>query len=181
MKKLVSVGALLSVLLWLTPAVHAQSVIQTVTDVTKPKWFGMIRGGASMNLVFNSVEVESRIFPVQMSIISFCSGDRDNSKTRKDLKTTEGVVVEEKRDIKNAVLTGGLGTGAGALAGLIFSNVARGTVIGLVGTSVYIVAKKGKDVELPAQTGMLVRTDSTLTLPGSLLHNAAYTTSAGGH
>jgi hypothetical protein len=90
-------------------------------------------------------------------------------------------VVEEKRDLKSDIITGGLGTGAGALAGLIFSNVARGTVIGLVGTSVYIVAKKGKDVELPAQTGMVVRTDSTVTLPSSLLHNAAYNTTTGGH
>ena len=90
-------------------------------------------------------------------------------------------MVEEKRDIKGDIITGGLGTGAGALAGLIFSNVARGTVIGLVGTSVYIVAKKGKEVELPAQTGMLVRTDSTVTLPGGLLRTAAFNTSTGGH
>jgi hypothetical protein len=59
--------------------------------------------------------------------------------------------------------------------------VARGTVIGLVGTSVYIVAKKGKDVELPAQTGMVVRTDSIVTLPGSLFHNATLNTISGGH
>jgi hypothetical protein len=152
-----------------------------VTDVTRPKWFGMIRGGASINLVFNSIEIESRIFPVQMSILSFYTGDVDSGKKRKDLKTTEGVVVEQKRDIKGDIITGGLGTGAGALAGVIFSNVARGTVIGLIGTSAYIVAKKGKDVELPAQTGMVVRTDSTVTLPGGLLHTAALSTSAGGH
>jgi hypothetical protein len=229
MKRFAFVPALLSVLLWLTPALHAQSTIQpgtqvhltlvnglttsvahdgdpftaivaepvftgnqlllpagakihgTVTGVTRPKWFGMVRGGASINLVFNSIEIESRIFPVQMSILSFYTGDMDSGKKRKDLQTTEGVVVEEKRDIKGDILTGGLGTGAGALAGLIFSNVARGTVIGLVGTSAYIVAKKGKDVELPAQTGMVVRTDSTVTLPGSLLHNAAFNTSSGGH
>ena len=229
MKKFVSAGALLFVLLWLTPAVHAQSTVQpgtqvrltlvnglttsvahdgdpftaivaepvfignqllipagakihgTVTGVTRPKWFGMIRGGASINLVFNSIEVESRIFPVQMSILSFYTGDMDSGKKRKDLKTTEGVVVEEKRDLKSDIITGGLGTGAGALAGLIFSNVARGTVIGLVGTSVYIVAKKGKDVELPAQTGMVVRTDSTVTLSSSLLHNASFNTTTGGH
>jgi hypothetical protein len=229
MKRLVFVAALFSVLLWLAPAVHAQSTVQpgtqvhltlvnglttsvahdgdpftaivaepvftgnqllipagakihgTLTGVTRPKWFGMIRGGASINLVFNSIEVESRIFPVQMSILSFYTGDMDSGKKRKDLKTTEGVVVEQKRDLKSDIITGGLGTGAGALAGLIFSNVARGTVIGLVGTSVYIVAKKGKDVELPAQTGMVVRTDSTVTFPGSLLHNAALNTNSGGH
>lgn len=229
MKRFISICALLSALLWLTPAVRAQSnsiqpgtqvrltlaaglstsvahdgdpftavvaepvfvgnqlllpagakIHGTVTSVTRPKWFAMVRGGASMNLVFNSIEVQSRIFPVQMSILSLYSGSADDTKRRKDLKTTEGVVVEEKRDIKNDLMTGGLGTGAGALVGVLFSNVARGTVIGLVGTSAYIMTKKGKDVELPAQTGMLVRLDSSVTLPPSLLHNASYSTSSGG-
>lgn len=230
MKRFVSVCALLSVLLWLAPAVHAQSnsvqpgtqvrltlvdglttsvahdgdpftaiiaepvfsgnqlllpagakIHGTVTSVTRPKWFAMVRGGASMNLVFNSIEVQSRIFPVQMSILSLYSGKSDDTKKRKDLKTTEGVVVEEKRDIKNDVMTAGLGTGGGALVGVLFSNVARGTVIGLVGTSAYIMTKKGKDVELPAQTGMLVRMDSSVTLPASLLHNASYSSTSGGN
>jgi hypothetical protein len=229
MKRFISICALLSALLWLTPAVRAQSnsiqpgtqvrltlaaglstsvahdgdpftavvaepvfvgnqlllpagakIHGTVTSVTRPKWFAMVRGGASMNLVFNSIEVQSRIFPVQMSILSLYSGSTDDTKKRKDLKTTEGVVVEEKRDIKNDLMTGGLGTGAGALVGVLFSNVARGTVIGLVGTSAYIMTKKGKDVELPAQTGMLVRMDSSVTLPPSLLHSASYSTSSGG-
>lgn len=148
----------------------------TVTGVSRPRWFAMVRGGATINLVFHSVEVESRIFPVQMSILSLYTGTLDDTKKRKDLKTTEGVVVEERRDLKGDMMTGGLGTGAGALAGVVFGSVVRGTVIGLVGTSAYIVAKKGKDVELPAQTGMLVRMDSTLSLPGNLLRapNATY-------
>lgn len=230
MKRFISVCALLSALLWLTPAVLAQSnsvqpgtqlrltlvdglttsvahdgdpftaivaepvfsgnqlllpagakIHGTVTSVTRPKWFAMVRGGASMNLVFNSIEVQSRIFPVQMSILSLYSGKADDTKKRKDLKTTEGVVVEQKRDIKNDLMTAGLGTGGGALVGVLFSNVARGTVIGLVGTSAYIMTKKGKDVELPAQTGMLVRMDSSVTLPASLLHNASYSPTSGGN
>lgn len=227
MKRFISVCALLSFLLWLTPAVHAQQtnavqpgtqirltmatglsssvahdgdpftavvaepvfvgnqlllpagakVHGTVMGVTRPKFFGIFRGGASLNLVFNSIEVESRIFPVQMSILSLYSGGPEAQKSRKDVKTTEGVVLEEKRDIKGDLLTGGMGTGAGALVGVLFSNVARGTVIGIVGTSIYIAAKKGKDLDLPAQTGMLVRMDSTVALPANLLHNAAYTSS----
>ena len=132
----------------------------------------MERGGASMNLVFNSVEVQSRIFPVQLSILSLYSGTPEDSKKRKDLKTTEGVVIEQKRDIKGDIMLGSLGTGAGSLVGVLFSNVTRGTIFGLVGTSAYICTKKGKDVELPAQTGMLVRMDSTITLPPALLHSA---------
>jgi hypothetical protein len=153
----------------------------TVTSVQRPKWFAMERGGATLNLVFNSVEIESRIFPVQMSILSLYTGSADDTKKRKDLKTIEGVVVEQKRDLKGDLMFGGLGTGAGALVGLVFSNVARGTVIGLVGTSAYICAKKGKDVELPAQTGMLVRLDSSLSLPGNLVRSAAGAPMTGGN
>jgi len=146
----------------------------TVTDVTRPKLFSMFRGGASMNLSFTSIEVESRIFPARMSILSLYSGQADNTKRRKDVKTVEGEVVEENHNVKGDVEDVAIGTAGGSTVGLIFSHVLRGTVIGLVGGGAYIAAKKGKDVELPAQSGMLVRMDSTVSLPESLLHNASY-------
>ena len=149
----------------------------TVRSVERPKWFSMFRGGAAMNINFNSVEVESRIFPARMSILSIYDGATDSGKRRKDLKTVEGVVIEEKQDVKTDVEDVAIGTAGGSTLGVIFSRVVRGTVIGLVGGSAYVVAKKGKDVELPAQTGMIVRLDSTLSLPGSLVHSASYTTS----
>lgn len=147
----------------------------TVSSITRPKMFSMFRGGASMNLVFNSIEVESRIFPASMSILSIYSGSADAEKQRKDLKTVEGAVIQENHDIKSDVVDVAIGTGGGMTVGAIFSHVMRGTVIGLVGSTAYIVAKKGKEVALPAQTGLLVRMDSTVSLPGSLLHNASYT------
>lgn len=146
----------------------------TVTDVTRPKLFSMFRGGASMNLSFTSIEVESRIFPARMSILSLYSGQADDVKRRKDVKTVEGEVVEEKHNVKGDVEDVAVGTAGGSTVGLIFSHVVRGTVIGLVGSGAYIAAKKGKDVELPAQSGILVRMDSTVSLPESLLHNASY-------
>lgn len=144
-----------------------------VTAVTRPKLFSMFRGGASMNLVFRSIEVESRIFPVQMSILYFYN-NADAAKKRKDLKTVEGVAVQQKHDVKSDISSVGLGTAGGTVAGLVFSNVLRGSLIGLAGGGVYIVARKGKDVALPAQSGMLVRMDSTLALPQSLLRSASY-------
>lgn len=149
----------------------------TVTSVERPKWISMFRGGASMNLVFNSVEVESRIFPARMSILSIYQAGSDDTKSRKDLSTVEGVVVQERQDLKTDVEDVAIGTAGGSAAGLVFSRVLRGTIIGLVGGSAYVVAKKGKDVELPAQTGMLVRLDSNVSVPASLLHNAVYTSS----
>ena len=147
----------------------------TVKSVSRPKMFSMFRGGASMNLVFDSIEVESRIFPARMSIVSIFNGGTEAGKQRKDVATVEGVVVEEKQDIKTYVEDVALGTAGGSVVGLVFSRVVRGTVIGLVGGSVYVVAKKGKEIELPAQTGMIVRMDSTVALPSSLMHNTAYT------
>ena len=146
----------------------------TVSAVDHPKLFSMFRGGASMNLEFNSIEVESRIFPAKMSILSLYSGT-DMGKQRKDLQTVEGEVVQQRQGVKSDVEDVAIGTAGGSTVGLIFSHVLRGTVIGLVGGGAYVATKKGKDVELPAQTGMLVRMDSTVSLPSTLLHNASYT------
>ena len=149
----------------------------TITSVTRPKLFSMFRGGASMNLSFTSIELESRIFPAKMSILTIYSGGMDATKSRKDLKTVEGEVVEENRGVKADVIDVAIGTAGGSTVGMLFSHVVRGTVFGLVGSGAYVVAKKGKDVELPAQTGLLVRMDSSVALPELLLHNAAFTTS----
>jgi hypothetical protein len=151
----------------------------TVTSVQRPKWMSMFRGGASMNLVFNSIEVESRIFPARMSILSIYDASIDGSKQRNDISTVEGVVVEERHDVKTDVEDIAIGTAGGSVAGVVFSRILRGTLIGLVGGSAYVIAKKGKDVELPAQTGLLVRMDSNVSVPSSLLHTASYT--AGGN
>ena len=131
-----------------------------------------------MNLNFNSIEIDSRVFPARMSILSIYFGGTGSTKTRKDLKTVEGVVVEQNHDVKGAVEDVAIGTGGGMTVGAIFSHILRGTVIGLAGSSAYIVAKKGKEVELPAETGMLVRMDSTVSVPNSLMHNASYTSTS---
>jgi hypothetical protein len=146
----------------------------TVTSVDRPKWFSMFRGGASIALAFNSIEVQSRIFPARMSVLALYSGEGEATKPRKDVKTVEGEVVEENHNVKSDVEDVAIGTAGGSTVGLIFSHVLRGTVIGLAGSGAYIATKKGKDVELPAQSGMLVRLDSTVALPDSLLHSASY-------
>ncbi len=146
-----------------------------VTSVQHPRWFSAFRGGAAMNLVFDSVEVDSRIFPARMSIITIYSSGSDVSR-RKDLTTIEGEVVQEHQSIKGDVMDAAMGTAGGATLGLVFSRVMRGTILGLAGSGAYIAARKGKDVELPAKTGMIVRMDSTLSLPEMLLRNTSYAT-----
>ncbi|HVB87688.1 MAG TPA: hypothetical protein VNK23_13590 [Candidatus Dormibacteraeota bacterium] len=144
-----------------------------ISSVQHPRWFSAFRGGAAMNLEFDSVEVESRIFPVRMSILNIYSSGADVSR-RKDITTIEGEVVQEHQSVKGDVMDAAMGSAGGATLGLVFSRVMRGTILGLAGSGAYIAARKGKDVELPAKTGMIVRMDSTLSLPAMLLRNSSY-------
>ena len=146
-----------------------------IGTVEKARRFSMFRGQAYMNLTFRSIEVDSRIIPVQMSIIAIEQphGQADG-KRRKDVKIEEGQVVQEKHDIKGDIVGATIGTGGGTLIGAVFSHVVRGFGLGLAGSAVYIVARKGKDLELPAQTGMLVRMDNTITVPVTSASNTSY-------
>jgi hypothetical protein len=138
-----------------------------IGTIMRPKRFSMFRGQAAMNLYIRHVEIDHREIPAPMSILAIyeTSGNATRGNQRKDLKTVEGAVVQARRDIKGDVRTVALGTGGGTVVGAVFSHVMRGLVIGLVGSSAYVVTKKGKEVELPAQTGLLVRLDNTITVP----------------
>jgi len=146
-----------------------------IGTVERARHFSTLRGQAYMNLAFRSIEIDSRLIPVQMSIIAIeqLHGQADG-KRRKDVKIEEGQVVQEKHDIKGDVVGATVGTGGGTLIGAVFSHVVRGFGFGLAGSAVYIIARKGKDVELPPQTGMLVRMDNTITVPFTSASNSGY-------
>ncbi len=147
-----------------------------VGSVVKPKRFAVFRGQAAMNLTFRSIEVDHREIPAQMSILAIQDASTQSSgKKRKDVKVEEGQVVQAKPDVKGDVATVGLGTGGGTVAGAVFGHVVRGLAIGLIGGTTYIMARKGKDVELPAQTALLVRLDSNVTLPSVSARVSPYT------
>jgi hypothetical protein len=149
-----------------------------IGTVNKARRFSMFRGGAYVNISFQSLEIDSRLIPVQMSIISIQQpSDRSNGKRRKDVRIEEGQVVEAKHDIKGDILAGTIGTGGGTLVGAVFSHAARGFGLGLAGSAIYVVARKGKEVELPSQTSLMVRMDNTITVPQTVASNGGYTTS----
>ena len=137
-----------------------------ISTVEKARRFSIFRGQAYMNLTFRSIEVDSRIIPAQMSILAIEQphGQADGRR-RKDVKVEEGQVVQQKHDIKGDIVGGSIGAGGGALVGAVFSHVARGFGFGLAGSAAYIAVRKGKELDLPAQTGMLIRMDNTITVP----------------
>lgn len=141
----------------------------TIGTVEPARRFSVFRGQAYMDLSFRSIEIDSRLIPVHMSILEIQRPGTDRDAPRRhDMRIDEGQIIEERHDYRGDVLGGSIGAGGGALIGLIFSNVARGFGFGLVGSAAYIVARKGKEVNLPAETGMLVSIDDTVTLPGTV-------------
>jgi hypothetical protein len=139
----------------------------TVGGVIHSRHFSIFRGQAAMNLSFRDLEVDSRIFPAKMSILGLnrpASGDEEGRK-RRDIKIDEGQVVEAKHDVKGDIIGGAIGIGGGTFIGAVASHVAAGFGIGLVGTAVYIMERKGKEVELPSATIIRVRMENTVTLP----------------
>lgn len=137
-----------------------------VGTIQRAKAFSVFRGQAYLSLNFKTIELDSRLIPVQMSILAIGEPRVDSySKPRKDMKITEGEVVEEKHDYRGDAVGLAVGGGGGTLIGLIFSNVARGMGIGFAAGAVYVVARKGKEIDLPANSGMLVRMDSTVNVP----------------
>jgi len=105
------------------------------------------------------------------------SGQADG-KRRKDIKVEEGHVVQEKHEVKGDIVGATIGTGGGTFIGAVFSHFVHGFGFGLAGSAAYIAARKGKDLDLPAQTGMLVRMDNAITLPVTGASNASLTSNS---
>jgi hypothetical protein len=139
----------------------------TVGGVIHSRHFSIFRGQAAMSLSFRDLEVDHRVYPAKMSILRLQGPAREDreGKRRRDVKVDEGQVVEAKHDVKGDIIGGAIGVGGGSLVGAMFSNVARGFGFGMIGAAVYIVERKGKEVDLPAQTNIRVRMDNTVTLP----------------
>ena len=147
-----------------------------VTSISRAKRFSLFRGEAYMNLTFRSIEVDSRLIPVQMSVLALEKpSEEGEGRRRKDVDVTEGQMLQQKHDVKGDIVAGTIGIGGATLIGKLASHAAAGFGIGLAGSAIYVTARKGKELSLPAETGMLVRMDSTVTVPA--FNNA---TAAGG-
>ena len=103
-----------------------------VGTVERAKLFSAFKGQAYLNLSFKTIEIDSRLIPVHMSLLAIgkprvASG---TSAIRNDVKITEGEVVQQKHDYKGDALGLALGGGTGSTIGLIAGNLGRGMGIG---------------------------------------------------
>src|SRR5262249_15414073 len=125
-----------------------------VTSINRARRFSLVRGEAYMNLNFRSIEVDSRLIPVQMSVLEVerTVGEEGETRPRKDVDVIEGQLLQARHDIKGDIIAGTIGTGGATLIGKLASHAAAGFGIGLAGSAIYVAARRGREVSLPADT-----------------------------
>jgi len=116
-----------------------------------------------LNLRFRDVVLPNgQSLPIAATLVSVHSTNGRDSRNADQ----EGQVESSTRgrDVAKDV---GIGAGIGTVAGLLFGSPLKGLAIGALAGGGYVLATKGKDVNLPAQTGMVLKLDQPLNASGS--------------
>jgi hypothetical protein len=126
-----------------------------VAEAEEGKTMAALRGKAKLSLRFRDVVLPNgQTLPFTATLISVHDTSGKNAKKADE----EGQVQSGARG-KDAVKDVGIGAGIGTVAGLIFGGPLKGLAIGALAGGGYVLATKGKEVNLPAQTGMVIRLD----------------------
>jgi hypothetical protein len=129
-----------------------------VADSEQGKNVPALRGKGKLSLRFRDVVLPSgQTLPLAATLVSVNNTNGKNTK-----KADEEGQIQSGTQGKDVAKDVGIGAGAGTVAGLIFGAPLKGLAIGSLAGGGYVLATKGKDVELPAQTGMVIRLDQPL-------------------
>jgi hypothetical protein len=134
-----------------------------VSEAEEGKTVAALRGKGKLSLRFRDVVLPSgQTLPVTATLISVNDTNGKNTKKADE----EGQVQSGTRN-KDVAKDVGIGAGIGTVAGLIFGGPLKGLAIGAIAGGGYVLATKGKDVNLPAQTGMVIRLDQPVSTNGN--------------
>jgi len=126
-----------------------------VTEAESGKTLPSVRGRGKLNLRFIDLTMPNGVsVPLEGTLSSV-----NNSATGE-----EGEVKSSTKG-STAAKDVGIGAGVGTVAGLIFGGALKGLLIGAVAGGGYVLATKGKDVELAAKTGLTLKLDRSLNVP----------------
>src|SRR5215469_4701021 len=129
-----------------------------VTESEEGKTLPSMRGRGKLNLRFNTITLPNGSqIPISATLLSV------NQSGGNGTVNSEGEV-ESVTKASTAAKGAGVGAGIGTIAGLIFGGPLKGLAIGAIAGGGYILATKGKDVELPENTGVRIRLDQAVNL-----------------
>jgi len=134
-----------------------------VSESEEGKAVAVLRGKGRLNLRFRDVVLPNgQSLPLTATLVSVHSTNGKDSKNADQEGQVESGT--RGRDVAKDV---GIGAGIGTIAGLIFGGPLKGLAIGAMAGGGYVLATKGKDVNLPAQTGMILKLDQPLVATGN--------------
>lgn len=134
-----------------------------VAEAEQGKAVAALRGKGKLSLRFRDIVLPSgQTLPLTATLVSVNNTSGKNTK-----KADEEGQVQSGTQGKDVAKDVGIGAGVGTVAGLIFGAPLKGLAIGALAGGGYVLATKGKDVQLPAQTGMVIRLDQPLSANGT--------------
>jgi len=129
-----------------------------VTESEEGKMLPSLRGRGKLNLRFESITLPNGTnIPISATLLSVNQSGGNGS------VNAEGEV-QSSTKTSTAAKGVGVGAGIGTIAGLIFGGPLKGLAIGAIAGGGYILATRGKDVELPENTGIKIRLDQAVTV-----------------
>lgn len=126
-----------------------------VAETEEGKTLAALRGKGKLSLRFRDLVLPTgQTLPLTATLISVNDTNGKNTKKADE----EGQVQSGTRN-KDVAKDVGIGAGIGTVAGLVFGGPLKGLAIGALAGGGYVLATKGKEVNLPAQTGMVIKLD----------------------
>jgi hypothetical protein len=133
-----------------------------VAESEEGKTLPALRGKGKLSLRFRDVLLPNgQTLPMTATLVSVNSTNGKGTK-----RADEEGQVESGTQGKDVAKDVGIGAGIGTVAGLIFGGPLKGLAVGALAGGGYVLATKGKDVELPAQTGLVIRLDQPVNSNG---------------
>src|SRR5579859_823322 len=126
-----------------------------VAEMEEGKTLPALRGKGELSLRFRDLVLPTgQTLPLTATLVSVNGTNGKNTK-----KADEEGQIQSGTRSKDVAKDVGVGAGIGTMAGLVFGAPLKGLAIGAMAGGGYVLATKGKEVNLPAQTGMVIRLD----------------------
>lgn len=128
-----------------------------VAQVEKP---GRVHGVGKLDIAFERIMLQNGFTE---TIVASTAGAESTDKTKVGREGTISGPSSRKRDTAEVAAAGGVGAGIGAIAGGAKGTAIGGGVGAIIGLA-DSMRRRGKDLELPAGTPLIIRLDRPLTL-----------------
>jgi hypothetical protein len=135
-----------------------------VADAEDGKTVAALKGKGKLSLRFRDVVLPNgQTLPLTATLISVHDTSAHNASS-KNTKKANAEGIQPRSDTAQGIASG---SGSGASSGLIFGGPVKGLAIGALAGGGYVLSISGKDVNLPAQTGMVIRLDQSVSWNGT--------------